>query len=243
MADRGRIPAALAIAAVCAFAQVPAAAASSCPGAETEAEGQSTAELEQSVLCLINQRRDAAGVGRLKTSAQLAEAAAKHSSDMVEKGYFDHTSPTGSTFVDRISATGYMRSARSWLVGENLVWGSGELSTPGSLVESWMESPPHRANLLRGRFREIGLAGARGTPERRPERHHGHLGVRLSGLEEEEADPQIGAQDRPPGPGAQALLEQALLDPGASRSGDVEVDGPREPLQLDLADRLEAKVL
>ena len=165
MADRGRIPAALAIAAVCAIAQVPVAAASSCPGAETEAEGQSTAELEQSVLCLINQRRDAAGVGRLKTSAQLAEAAAKHSSDMVEKGYFDHTSPTGSTFIDRISATGYMRSARSWLVGENLVWGSGERSTPGSLVEAWMESPPHRANLLRGRFREIGLAGARGTPE------------------------------------------------------------------------------
>ena len=57
-----------------------------------------------------------------------------------------------------------MRGARSWLVGENLVWGTGRLSTPASMVAAWMDSPPHRANLLRSRFREIGLSGVLGTP-------------------------------------------------------------------------------
>ena len=165
MPTRGRTLTALTIVTACALAQAPGAAASSCTGAETDAAGQATAALEQSVLCLINERRAAAGVGAVRANPQLALAAARHSNDMVQNGFFGHTSPAGSTFIDRIMATGYTRGARSWLVGENLVWGSGGLSTPASMVEAWMESPPHRANLLRGRFREIGLSGARGTPD------------------------------------------------------------------------------
>jgi hypothetical protein len=57
-----------------------------------------------------------------------------------------------------------MRSARSWVVGENLVWGTEELSTPQALVTAWMNSPPHRENLLKPRFREIGIAAVAGTP-------------------------------------------------------------------------------
>ena len=83
---------------------------------------------------------------------------------MVSQGYFEHTSPAGVTFIDRIAATGYTLGARSWEVGENLVWGTGPLSTPQSLVTSWMNSPPHRENLLRARFREIGIAAVVGTP-------------------------------------------------------------------------------
>jgi hypothetical protein len=84
---------------------------------------------------------------------------------MVAQQYFEHTSPQGVTFIDRIEATGYMRSARSWIVGENLVWGTGPLSTPQSLVTAWMNSPPHRENLLKARFNEIGVAAVDGTPE------------------------------------------------------------------------------
>jgi uncharacterized protein YkwD len=84
---------------------------------------------------------------------------------MVSQGYFEHTSPAGVTFVDRIAATGYTHGARTWDVGENLVRGTGALSTPRSLVRSWMNSPPHRENLLRTRFREIGIAAVVGTPE------------------------------------------------------------------------------
>jgi uncharacterized protein YkwD len=164
MCTRTRILGALAIAATCALIPATPAAASSCARAETSAADQASAALEQSVLCLINERRAVAGVSPVKLNPKLGQAAARHSNDMVQAGFFSHTSPDGSTFIDRITATGYTRGARSWLVGENLVWGSGGLSTPASLVEAWMDSPPHRANLLRGRFREIGLAGVRGTP-------------------------------------------------------------------------------
>lgn len=163
MAHRTRTLAALAAAAVCALA-APAAASAECAGAEIEAADQSTADIEQSILCLINETRSNAGLATVRLNDKLAQAASGHSNDMVENGYFSHTSPSRGDFIDRITRTGYMKGARSWLVGENLVWGSGELSTPASMVEAWMESPPHRANLMRDRFREIGLAGARGTP-------------------------------------------------------------------------------
>ena len=164
MAIRTRILGALALASACALLPAAPAAASSCAGAETDAADQVTATVEHSVHCLINQRRADAGLGPVRLNPMLGQAAARHSNDMVQTGFFAHTSPAGATFIDRIAKTGYMRGARSWLVGENLVWGSGGLSTPASLVAAWMSSPPHRANLLRGRFREIGLSAARGTP-------------------------------------------------------------------------------
>jgi uncharacterized protein YkwD len=100
----------------------------------------------------------------VRPNGKLAQAASRHANDMVSRGFFSHNSPGGGTFIDRITAPGYTRGARSWLVGENLAWGAGSLSTPANLVDAWMKSPPHRANLLRGRFREIGLSGVRGTP-------------------------------------------------------------------------------
>lgn len=159
-----RLAAAFAIASVAAVAHAPAASAAECAGADTLADGQSTAQIEQSVLCLVNARRSSAGLPAVYPNPKLRQAAVQHSNDMVGRGFFAHTSPGGEDFIDRISATGYMRGARSWLVGENLVWGSGELGTPAGMVKAWMESPPHRANLLRARFREIGIAAASGTP-------------------------------------------------------------------------------
>ena len=48
---------------------------------------------------------------------------------MVSQGYFDHTSPDGDTFVDRILDAGYAKSNDGWTLGENLAWGTGDLST------------------------------------------------------------------------------------------------------------------
>jgi uncharacterized protein YkwD len=142
----------------------PAASAADCAGQDLRIDEQSAAEVESSVLCLINDQRASAGLGAVSPNSKLRDAAAHHSNDMVSGGYFAHTSPSGESFIDRITATGYMQGARSWLVGENLVWGSGELGTPASMVQAWMDSPPHRANLLRSQFREIGIAAVAGTP-------------------------------------------------------------------------------
>jgi uncharacterized protein YkwD len=140
------------------------AASSSCAGVEAEAQVLSPTQLESRITCLINEERAKAGLRSVRYSGRLQQAALSHSQDMVRRGYFGHTSPSGKTFVDRITAAGYTRGARRWLLGENLVWGRGPGSTPQAMVDDWMGSPPHRANLLRARFREIGVAAVRGTP-------------------------------------------------------------------------------
>jgi uncharacterized protein YkwD len=142
-----------------------ASAAASCPGADSQVQALNTAQLESSVVCLINEERTSRGIRPVQSDASLRAAAQSHSSEMVSESYFAHTSPKGLTFSDRITQAGYTRGARFWLIGENLVWGSGSLSSPNSLVTSWMNSPPHRENLLRGRYRQVGVAAVLGTPE------------------------------------------------------------------------------
>lgn len=142
------------------------ASATSCAGTDVQVTGLSQDQMESSIACLINEERTSYGLQPVTPNSDLRQAALSHSNEMVNQGYFAHTSPAGLTFMDRIEATGYMRSARTWVVGENLVWGNGPLSTPRSLVTAWMNSPPHRENLLRDRFREIGIAAVVGTPEK-----------------------------------------------------------------------------
>jgi uncharacterized protein YkwD len=149
--------------AVAVLGLVPASAAA-CPDETTYAAELSEHQLEESITCLVNDRRNEHGVRPVRENARLRHAAVNHSQAMVSNSFFSHTAPNGSSFIDRIESAGYMRGARLWLVGENLVWGTAELSTPANLVKAWMESPAHRANLLRGRFREIGVGVQRGTP-------------------------------------------------------------------------------
>ena len=141
------------------------ASATSCPNTEVQVSGLGQDQMESSITCLINEERTSRGLVAVQPNGDLRDAALSHSNEMVAQQYFEHTSPQGVTFIDRIESTGYMRGARSWIVGENLVWGTGPLSTPQSLVTAWMNSPPHRENLLKAQFREIGVAAVDGTPE------------------------------------------------------------------------------
>lgn len=140
------------------------ASAADCGPVDTEVNGLSQATMESSITCLINDERVSNGLEPVAPNGDLQQAALSHSHEMVNQSYFEHTSPAGVTFMDRIESTGYMHGARTWTVGENLVWGTGPLSTPQALVTAWMNSPPHRENLLRPSFREMGLAAVTGTP-------------------------------------------------------------------------------
>ena len=164
MSPRSRLAAVLGITMLGALGAAAPAAASHCPGAAVYAAEQSTGQIEESLHCLINERRAEGGLGSVRVEYRLRAAAERHSQDMVANGYFAHDAPSGASFIDRIVATGYTRGVSSWVVGENLVWGSYSLSTPESMVQAWMDSPAHRANLMRGRFRELGIAAVRGTP-------------------------------------------------------------------------------
>lgn len=156
---------ALALVATWALATAASASATSCPNTNVEVSGLTQDQMEGSISCLINEERTSFGLVPVQPNSDLRQAALSHSKEMIDEGYFEHTSPEGLTFIERIQRTGYMKNVRSWVVGENLVWGTENLSTPQSLVTAWMNSPPHRENLLRARFREIGVAAVVGTPE------------------------------------------------------------------------------
>ena len=118
------------------------------------------------VLCLHNRERARHELPRLRENPLLRRAAERHTDNMVSERFFDHTSPSGSTMVERIRRTGYTNRARSWALGENIAWGSGSLATAAQIHRSWMKSPGHRANILQRSFREIGIGIESGLPVR-----------------------------------------------------------------------------
>ena len=118
------------------------------------------------VLCLHNRERARHGLPRLRENPLLRRAAERHTDNMISERFFDHTSPSGSTMVERIRRTGYTKRARGWALGENIAWGSGSLATAAQIHRNWMKSPGHRANILQRSFREIGIGIESGLPVR-----------------------------------------------------------------------------
>ena len=125
-----------------------------------------TARLARATVCVINQRRAARGLRRLRLNPRLSKAAVWHSHDMVHRHYFAHVSRSGHDIVDRLRRTRYIRRGFTWMVGENLAWGSGSSGAPLEIVSAWMKSPPHRRNMLNPRYREIGIGVLVGGPQR-----------------------------------------------------------------------------
>ena len=151
--------------ALSAFAAVPGAAgAAACSGADTAPASMSRTAANRATLCLLNAQRRAHGLRALKLDGKLGRAAAGHARDMVAKRYFDHDSKSGASFGTRIKRSGWTHSRRSYAIGENIGWGGGALSTPRAMVRGWMNSAGHRANILSGRFRMIGIGIANGAP-------------------------------------------------------------------------------
>jgi uncharacterized protein YkwD len=102
------------------------------------------------VLRLVNSERAKAGCGALTNDSRLASAAQKHSADMASNNYFSHTSQNGDEMADRIDASGYKWRS----IGENIAKGQ---ATPAAVMQAWMNSSGHRANILNCGFRNIGV--------------------------------------------------------------------------------------
>jgi uncharacterized protein YkwD len=125
-----------------------------------------TIRLARAAVCLINTRRTARGLPRLRINNRLSKAAKWHTHDMVRRSYFGHVSRRGRDVVDRLYGARYLGGRFAWTVGENLAWGSGKLGTPRQIVRSWMHSAGHRRNMLDARFREIGIGVIAAGPVR-----------------------------------------------------------------------------
>ncbi len=110
----------------------------------------------QGVIEETNKQRDQYKQQPLHTSSKLNLAAKAKLDDMFRQQYFEHESPDGKKPADIIQAAGY----EYLIVGENLALGNYE--NDQLLVEAWMNSPGHRANILDSKFREIGVAVGKG---------------------------------------------------------------------------------
>ena len=114
---------------------------------------------EKRVLALHNATRTSRGLKPLCAHPRLTRAARSHSRQMIEKDYFAHASYNGERVRERLERFGYHRS----VYAENIAGGSGPPGKPGSIFGRWMDSPPHRTNILDGRFRPVGVGAYTGV--------------------------------------------------------------------------------
>jgi uncharacterized protein YkwD len=83
---------------------------------------------------------------------------------MVSHRFFAHVSPAAGAITDRARRSGYITPRDDYVLGEDIAWGEGELSTPAAIVTAWMNSPEHRAVILDREFVDMGVGVITGVP-------------------------------------------------------------------------------
>ncbi len=132
------------------------------PGAlRSKKESQSAYLTRVGTINQTNVQRQKEGLPALTENQQLNRAAMAKAKDMFQAQYFEHISPIGKGPGDLAEEAGYMYVA----VGENLALGN--FKNDAELVQAWMDSPGHRANILSSRYMEIGVAVLKGEFEGR----------------------------------------------------------------------------
>jgi uncharacterized protein YkwD len=103
------------------------------------------------VLALTNAQRVKYGCPPLRADSRLTRVAQHHSEEMAEQHFFSHTDPDGQTFSKRQISAGYSSEKTG---GENIARGIPNART---VVRGWMNSPPHRKNILKCSYTTIGV--------------------------------------------------------------------------------------
>ena len=109
---------------------------------------------ERSLLDAVNDARAAHDLRPLQVDPTLVRAARAHSASLLRDDVFTH-----GAFAARLARHG----ARGPAFGENLAWGTGSLASASSIVRAWLDSPGHRANLLRPGWSRIGIGSRVGS--------------------------------------------------------------------------------
>lgn len=109
---------------------------------------------EDEVIRLVNVERTKRGLGALKKNWEVARVARYKATDMANKNYFSHTSPTYGSPFNMMETFGIRFSA----AGENIAMGQ---RTPQEVMTAWMNSPGHRSNILSPSFTQIGVGAAK----------------------------------------------------------------------------------
>ncbi|QIQ02458.1 CAP domain-containing protein [Streptomyces liangshanensis] len=123
--------------------------------AESQGQGPAAASAATAVLSLVNQERAKVGCAPVKADSSLAGLAQDFSQDMAARGFFDHTDPDGKTPWDRADQAGVKK-----LGGENIARGQADAQ---AVMDSWMNSEGHRANILNCDYTRLGVGVVTGT--------------------------------------------------------------------------------
>ena len=144
----------------------PAAAGTACTKyGEVRAEKLRNRQARASIRCFLNRERKQRGIGRLDNHKRLQRAAQKHTEVMVKKACFSHECPGEQSLESRLRAVDYLIGALiRWTCGENIAYGGEQYGTPKAMVKGWMNSPPHRANILNPLFKDVGVGFMPGMP-------------------------------------------------------------------------------
>jgi uncharacterized protein YkwD len=123
------------------------------PAAPAEARSD---RFERALLQQINAVRAQHGLRAVRHRGRLAAVASRHSGEMMRTGRLSHVA------LDGRSATQRLRRFTRGPVGEVIAWSSRRRTSSRSIVHQWLNSPSHRAVLLEGRFRRVGIGARRG---------------------------------------------------------------------------------
>ncbi|MDJ1643808.1 CAP domain-containing protein [Streptomyces pakalii] len=125
------------------------------PPSKKPSPSPTDASARSEVLALVNQERAKVGCSPLTTSAPLTSLAQNFSEDMAARGFFDHTDPDGDTPWDRAAQAGVQG-----LAAENIARGQADAQ---AVMEGWMNSEGHRANILNCDYKTIGIGVHEGS--------------------------------------------------------------------------------
>lgn len=120
----------------------------------SSASADSFAEFRAQVIALVNQERTSRGLSALTENTKLTNVATLKSQDMINNSYFSHISPTYGSPFDMMKQFGITYRA----AGENIAYGQ---RTPTEVMNGWMNSSGHRANILNTSFTQIGVGIAK----------------------------------------------------------------------------------
>src|SRR5690606_17489180 len=133
----------------------PTAQPTQAPTAKPSTNPVVATEAQQEILSLVNKERAAAGLSALELDTKLNEVATEKARDMAVNNYFSHTSPTYGSPFDMLSEFGV--SYRT--AGENIAYGQ---TSEEQVMNDWMNSPGHRANILNANYTKLGVGYVQG---------------------------------------------------------------------------------
>lgn len=141
-----------------------ASAASACGNGDERPRKLTRRQTKDSVACLVERRRKAAGSSGLSVRSEANQAANRHSRRMLKSGCFSHRCPGETDMAGRMHSTSYLPCNCSWRLGETIGFGEGKRGSPRWIVSRWMQSSVHRQAILTGGFEHIGVGVVCGRP-------------------------------------------------------------------------------